>query len=64
MRESHAVRLIGVIGVIAFESVFQLFAVAVNDPAYRATFTSTGSTPAPVYMATESRPRSNATRSA
>jgi len=64
MRESHAERLIGVIGVIAFESVFQLFAVAVNDPAYRATFTSTGSTPAPVYMATVSRPLSNATRSA
>ncbi len=35
----------------------------VLDP-YRPTFTSTGSTPAPVYMATVSRPASNATRSA
>ena len=40
------------------------FAVAAIDPAYRATFTSTGATPVPVYMATVSRPRSNATRSA
>ena len=68
MREWHADWLIRVVSVSSASSVFWRltlqFAVAAIDPAYRATFTSTGATPVPVYMATVSRPRSNATRSA
>jgi len=68
MREWHADWLIRVVSVSSVSSVFWRlplqFAVAAIDPAYRATFTSTGATPVPVYMATVSRPASNATRSA
>ena len=62
MREWHADWLIRV--VVRVICVIRVLAVAVADPAYRPTFTSTGSTPAPVYIATVSRPLSNATRSA